>query len=177
MLLLMDANVLIDYAKTDRQVLALAVQVLGPVFVATPVLAEVRQLTEEDARTLGLTLVEPETELLLTAAEVRGRLSFQDHVCLLLARERGWTCVTNDKPLQGACSALGVPWMWGLHLLLRLVEAGTLGTEEAIAKVEAIRASNPMHINERVVTGFRDKLASTAIRLPTSTERTPRDSQ
>lgn len=90
MLLLMDANVLIDYAKTDRQVLALIAQVLGPVFVATPVFDEVRQLTEDDAWALGLTLVEPETELLIAAAEARGKLSFQGHVCLLLAREQGW---------------------------------------------------------------------------------------
>ena len=139
MLLLMDANVLIDYAKTDRQVLALVVQVLGPVFVATPVLDEVRQLTADDARALGLTQVEPETELLLAAAEVRGKLPFQDHVCLLLARERGWACVTNDKPLQAACVTEGVPWMWGLHLLLRLVRAGVMDTQQAVERAEAIR--------------------------------------
>lgn len=154
MLLLMDANVLIDYAKTDRQVLALVVQVLGPVYVATPVFDEVQQLTEEDARTLGLTLVEPETEMLIAAAEVRGKLSFQDHVCLLLAQERGWICVTNDKPLQSACFTEGVRWMWGLHLLLRLVEAGEMSAEDAISKAEAIRASNPAHIKAAVVELF-----------------------
>ena len=76
MLLLLDANVLIDYAKTDPRALARVVQALGPVFVATPVLDEVQQLTEDDARALGITLVEPETELLIAAAQVRGRMSF-----------------------------------------------------------------------------------------------------
>lgn len=160
MLLLMDANVLIDYAKTDRQVLALVVQVLGPVFVATPVFDEVKQLSEDDARNLGLTLVEPETEMLVAAAEVRGKLSFQDHVCLLLAKERGWTCVTNDKPLQNACAAKDVPWMWGLHLLLRLVEAGAMESNDAIAKAEAIRASNPSHIKASVIERFRGMMPS-----------------
>jgi predicted nucleic acid-binding protein len=158
MLLLLDANVLIDYAKTDPRALARVVQALGPVFVATPVLDEVQQLTEDDARALGITLVEPETELLIAAAEVRGRLSFQDQLCLLLARAQGWTCVTNDKALHVACAAEGVPCMWGLHLLLRLVEAGAMATDEAINMAEAIRASNPTHVKASVIERFREQL-------------------
>lgn len=159
MLMILDANVLIDYAKTDPQTLARVVRALGPVFVATPVLDEVRQLTADVLSALGVTLVEPETELLIEAAEVRGKLSFQDQLCLLLARERGWTCVTNDKALHSACDAAGVPWMWGLHLLLRLVEAGAMGRDEAIAKAEAIRASNPTHLKAAVIERFRAQLA------------------
>jgi len=43
-LLIIDANVLIDFCKTDSSVLTLVAKHVGPVHVAEPVLAEVKQL-------------------------------------------------------------------------------------------------------------------------------------
>ncbi len=49
----------------------------------------------------GIKLVEPELKHVLLAAVEKGPLSFQDKLCLILAKENGWACVTNDKPLKG----------------------------------------------------------------------------
>lgn len=49
MLLVVDANVLIDYAKADESVLALVVRHVGPVYVPRDVLDEVDQVDEDPA--------------------------------------------------------------------------------------------------------------------------------
>src|SRR6478735_4229471 len=98
-LLLVDACVLIDFAKVDRSILTLAARHVGEVYVATPVLEEVREIDAAMAVSLGIKLFEPSLELVAQAASVRGRLSFQDRVCLLVAKAEGWTCVSNDKAL------------------------------------------------------------------------------
>ena len=57
MLLIVDANVLIDYLKTDSSILALAARHLGVIRVASVILDEVEQLGLEDCEDLGLTVV------------------------------------------------------------------------------------------------------------------------
>jgi hypothetical protein len=61
---------------------------VGEVYVATPVLEEVREIDAAMAVSLGIKLFEPSLEILAQAASVRGRLSFQDRVCLLVAKAR-----------------------------------------------------------------------------------------
>ena len=75
--LVADANVLIDYAKTDPSILTLHVKHFGPIFVPSVILDEVEQLTTSDCETLGLTIVEESLEILLAATEQRGPLSFE----------------------------------------------------------------------------------------------------
>jgi len=98
-----DANVLIDYAKTDPSILSLYVRHFGPIYVPSVIVDEVDQLDFSDCETLGLTVVDEPLDILLAATEQRGPLSFEDRVCLLLARTNKWTCVTNEKPLHRAC--------------------------------------------------------------------------
>ena len=59
LLMVLDANVLIDYAKTDATVLALVVKHVGPVHVPSALLPEVKQLQQSDYDRLGLRVVEP----------------------------------------------------------------------------------------------------------------------
>ena len=87
--LLVDANVLIDYVKSEVSILGLAAHHLGEVYVLPTVLAEVDGLDEDECERLGLRVVEPELIQLKAAALKRRQLSVEDHLCVMLARERG----------------------------------------------------------------------------------------
>src|SRR4051812_3763641 len=110
-LLLVDACVLIDFAKADTAVISLASRYVGEVYVATPVFQEVRDVDPAMAASLGIKLFEPSFDTVAAAAIARGRLSFQDRLCVLIAKQQGWTCVSNDKQLRTACEAESVPVM------------------------------------------------------------------
>lgn len=159
MLLIVDANVLIDYAKSDLSVLTLAARHIGSVYVPSVVLDEVEQLSEKDCENLGLTVLEEPVGILLAAGEKRGALSFEDHVCLLLARENECTCISNDKPLHRACNVEKVPVMWGLRLMIELVEMKQLDKDTAIEIAKAIHISNPKHITPKIIEEFRVKIS------------------
>ncbi|MFO7566746.1 MAG: hypothetical protein R6X02_29155 [Enhygromyxa sp.] len=117
-------------------------------------LAEVDNLDEARAIDLGVVVVEPSLELQARASARRGRLSFEDHICLLLAVERGWTCVTNDRALRSICQDEGVAVYWGLEVTARLVAAGGLPVDTAIELAERIAAVNPS-ITPEIVARFR----------------------
>ncbi len=160
--LLVDANVLIDYVKSERSILGLASLYVGEVFVLSTVLTEVDGLDEDDCERLGLRVFEPELSQLLAAARKRGALSTEDHLSLILAREHGWVCVTNDGALRKACQRDHVPVLWGLELMLELVRIGRLDAEDALAVARAIHAVNPFHITEEIVERFAGRLRETA---------------
>jgi predicted nucleic acid-binding protein len=141
-LLLVDACVLIDFAKTDISVLTLASRHVGEVHVVTPVFEEVKDIDATMAASLGINLVEPTLEALVQAATERGRLSFQDRLCLLVAKSHGYTCVSNDKQLRATCEAEGVSVMWGFEVLALLVERRALSAADAGELAEKIAASN-----------------------------------
>lgn len=140
--LVFDASALIDLADADRTLLAMIADALGPVIIPSPILGEVSTLTEEDCESLGLTVLEPSLKQLAEAATARGRLSEEDHLCLIVARDLGATCVTSDGALHDACVSLGIAVWRGLRPLIALVELGRLEPRTAIVTVRAIRASN-----------------------------------
>ncbi len=149
--LILDANILVDYVPCDNTVIKLISTHVGHIHVATPVLHEVKQITEHDCLNLGITLVEPQVEQLISAAHGRGPLSLQDHLCVLLAKERGWTCVTNDRPLRRECAVQGVPLIWGIELICKLVETGGLSQESAKDIILCIHQNNPRYISWDIV--------------------------
>lgn len=157
--LFFDANVLIDYAKTDRTVLALCVQHLGPVHVARRVLDEVDDLEEPECQRLGVLVADGSVEQHIEAGARRGQagLSFQDHLCLILARDAGGSLVTNDVPLRKECALKGVRVIWGLELLLSLVGGGGLSPATAIAIAHGIAAVNPRYITPKILDEFTKK--------------------
>ena len=152
-LLIVDACVLIDFAKTDPSLLTLAGRYIGEVYVATPVLEEVEELDPAMAASLGIMLFEPSFELVAAAAADRGRLSFEDRICLLAAKENGWTCVSNDKPLRNACRAEGVSLLWGLEVLALLVEGSALSPVDA-KEVAELMATQNKRLGKGVLTRF-----------------------
>lgn len=158
-LLVVDANVLIDYASSDLSILGLAGEFVGTIHVPRPLLEEVEQLDEADCARLGIRLAEASVEQLLEAGAGHGRLSFSDRLCLILARDRSWTCVTNDRALRRACTDISVPVLWGLELMLELVSLRHLTIQGALDVATAIHRSNPRHITAEILERFERKVS------------------
>ena len=158
--LLTDADVLIDYRESEIKILELVVQHMGRVVVLAPVLDEVQDVTPAQCAQLGIEVVEVETDQLVRATEVESRVSFNDRLCLVACREEGWTCVTNDGVLRRLCERHGVATRFGLGLMVDLVAAGALTRRRAMAVARQIQASNPLHINERILARFEDALTA-----------------
>lgn len=159
--LLTDADVLIDYRESEIKILELVVQHIGRVVVLAPVLDEVQGVTPAQCAQLGIEVVEVETEQLVRATEVESRVSFNDRLCLVACRDEGWTCVTNDGALRRLCERHGVATRFGLGLMVDLAAAGALTRRRALAVARQIQASNPLHINERVIQRFLEALGET----------------
>jgi len=157
--LVADANVLIDYAQTDPSVLTLHVRHFGPIYVPSVILDEVDQLDAADCESLELTVVEEPLEILVAASEERGPLSFEDKVCLLLARANKWICITNEKPLHRACKQDKIASIWGLRLMIELVHAEQLSRDSAIEVAQAIHRINPRYITPEILERFEAELA------------------
>ena len=155
---ILDANVLIDYCKTDRSILTLVAKHLGDVYVPQPVLDEVKDVDAMNLPAMGIKIVLPETEALIEAASHRGPLSFEDRICLILAGNYGWTCVTNDGRLRKECQAQGIGVIWGLEPMALLVEQGQLSADAALEVALAIQKANPRFITAGIVGRFRTRI-------------------
>jgi rRNA-processing protein FCF1 len=157
-LLILDANILIDFCKCDKTIVQLICHHVGQIYLATPVLYEINEIDENDCLDLGIILVEPELELAILAAEEKGPLSFQDKLCFLMAKQNGWTCVTNDKPLRRRCDNEGVPLFWGIELICILVESGGLPLKQASELILEIMKLNPKYITDSIVANALKRL-------------------
>jgi len=147
----MDANILIDFCKCDKAITKMICQNIGQIHLTTPVLDEINEIDVDDCLEMGIILVEPELEMAILAAEQKGPLSFEDNLCLLMAKQYGWTCVTNDKPLRRKCESEGVPLFWGIELICILVEAGGCLADQAKEMILEIQKLNPKYITDSIV--------------------------
>ena len=155
--LLADADVLIDYRESELSVLGLIGKHVGPLKVLSSVLDEVRRVAAAHCKQLGIDVIEAETSRMIRAA-VESRVSFNDRLCFLTCLEESWTCVTNDQALHGLCGHHDVTTRFGLDLMVDLVACGVLSRRRAVTMARRIQASNPTHINERVLTRYMSKL-------------------
>lgn len=153
-----DANVLIDYANTAPAILGQVSKHIGPVYVAADVLAEIEQLDEAQCKAMGINVVEGNLAQLTEASQRGGPLSYEDKVCLVLARDNGWACLSNDGPLRLACKTQGVQVVWGLEIMLSLVEGGHLEGVEAKSVAQAIHTVNPMFISSKILSAFEKEV-------------------
>lgn len=102
-------------------------------------------------------LVEGTLAQITEASQRGGPLSFEDKLCLILARDNGWACLSNDGPLRDACKAQGVSVVWGLEIMLQLVDAGHVSAALVIEVAESIHSINPLYITQKILTLFRRK--------------------
>ena len=154
-----DANVLIDYVESDKDVLTVIAHHLATIHVPSPVLAEVRKLPAREAARVGVEVLEPTLTQATEAAQGSGPTSFQDRLCLIVARDKGWACLTNDKALRKACQDAGVRCVWGLEAMVILVRAGHLSAKRAWAAGQRIAASNP-YITKDILGRFKEQIGA-----------------
>ena len=147
-----DANILIDFSKSDISVIAKIAEYYGQVCVPDIILQEVGTISEEEAKSLGITIVESPLEL-----EEIPALSFQDRTCLYYVKKEGWTCLSNDKALRKQCESVGGTVVWGLEMLLKLVEVKLITKVHAEKIGQKINIVNP-EINNKILQDFLNKL-------------------
>ena len=158
--LISDANVLIDYKQSAPAILQLVSKHLQQLYVALPILQEVRDLSVEHAEELGIEVVEPSLEQLVEAGELRlikPALSGTDTLCFVMARDSSWTCLTNDKALRRHCTSGRVECLWGLEVMTLLVTSGLLSAAMACTVARDIQSKN-RYIKEETIERFRRKL-------------------
>ncbi len=154
--LVLDACVLIDYLKTDRYILPLMSKHLGRVLIPSPIIVEVEDFKEvEVVSELGIAIIEPNIDDVFNAATGVGSLSFQDRICLLVAKRASATCVTNDKRLRKNCANEGVQTIWGLEALVLIHESGRISSNEAWKIIMGINEINPKYVTQ----GILDRLS------------------
>jgi len=152
-----DANVLIDYVKANKKILHLAVKHLCEIYIPVPILKEVKDISRGDLEKLGINIFEPTIDQLVQAAQKPFGVSFEDQLCLLIAKENGWVCATNDKQLRVQCEAGNVEVIWGLDIMLRLNKQGFLERAEATKTAEKISEIN-RYIGKEIIRQFIGKL-------------------
>jgi predicted nucleic acid-binding protein len=154
-----DASVLIDYQKSAPHVLRLISRHLGRVIIPRDILREVNDFSDNQCLQYGLEVMEATVEEYFEAADAGGALSFQDWVCLLIARRFGATCITNDNAMHQACRKMGFSVIWGLRPMLTLVEEEILKADEALNISLKIHANN-RYVTEKILKEFRVKLSA-----------------
>lgn len=161
--LIADANVLIDFMDADPSILEMLAKETGPLMIAAQVLSKVDQLDTTTCESMGLLIVEPNIDQIFEAAGQRqAGLAFDDQVCLVLARDHDWCCVTNDRALRAACASARVDVRWGLEVMLPLVAQRALPSQEAIEVALAIQQNNRAYITDSIVTRFKMRVAEAA---------------
>ncbi|MBN1424119.1 hypothetical protein JXA88_06140 [Candidatus Fermentibacteria bacterium] len=153
-----DANVLIDYAVTSPDLLGLISTRLWVVHVPRPVFDEVDQLDEHDAARLSLAIVEPSLGQLVEAGTRGGRLSRQDRLCFVMARDNRWRCWTNDTGLRKLCRDAQIRTYWGLEPMILLCQQGYLQVDEATRTARMIHDINRYHLSGEILERFLGKL-------------------
>ena len=155
--LVADANVLIDYTESDRSVLALISRHIATIHVPSPVLEEVRKLSEKDAAGLGIVVVEPTLDQVLKAQAGEGQTSFQDRLCFVIARDASWSVLTNDTALRKACGSANISCLWGMEAMAILVETKHLSAARAMVVAEKVAHINPF-ITGSILERFRTRI-------------------
>lgn len=148
--LITDSCVLIDYAKSAKDALMMLAREVRVVVPRILLVEEVHGLSIDDAP----------TEALLEAARMPRPLSSFDWLCLILARDNHWTCVSNDKRLRAQCLSVGVRTQWSLEPLVLLVRRKKLPKERAEKIARAMAEQNPF-IGTRIIRRFISRIRST----------------
>jgi len=148
--LITDSCVLIDYAKSAKDALMMLAREVRVVVPRILLVEEVHDLSIDDAP----------TEALLEAARMPRPLSSFDWLCLILARDNHWTCVSNDKRLRAQCLSVGVRTQWSLEPLVLLVRRKKLPKERAEKIARAMAEQNPF-VGTPIIRRFISRIRST----------------
>jgi len=156
--LVLDASVLIDYQGVGLEVLADIAEALGPAIVLSTTLELVDGLGAKRCRAIGLQIEEPNADELQAAAPRQGGLALDDRLCIEVALRRGLVVVTNDRKMKSTTEARGGPCIWGLSLLVRLVECERMSDRQARKLLRKIGENNPGFIGKPLIEKVEHKL-------------------
>lgn len=118
---------------------------------------EVHNLSIDDAVALGLDIYDAPIESLAEAARMPRPLSDFDWLCLILARDNHWVCVSNDKKLRAQCAAAGVKTQWSLEPLLMLVQNKRL-TKVRAEKIAKAMGEQNKFLGSQIVRTFISRI-------------------
>jgi len=153
-----DANILIDYAKADKNIIGLTTKYLYEIWVPLPIWDEVNDLSGQDAKTLNINITEPTLAQTYEAANMfGGGLSSEDNMCFIVARDEKAICATNEKPLRKKCKDNGIDVLWGLEIMVQLCEIGKLAPSLA-EKVARKIAQDNIVITEKIIDQFLKRI-------------------
>lgn len=159
--LICDANILIDYAQANKRIIHLAAQNLYEIRVPLPVWAEVNDLTDQEAKALGLKLAEPTLDQIIEVGQMYGgQLSEEDNTCFVMARDEKAICATNEKTLRKKCQKNNIEIMWGLEWMIELCQIKKLSVDSA-EKVARQIANNNHTITDDIIVRFLVQIKKT----------------
>lgn len=140
---IVDAGALLDFCRVDRALLTLIAEHVGAVNIAEAGLLHVSMLDRAEALTIGIEVVCPELSASQRAARLacKSPLRFDDWLCVVLAEERGWGCISHEPRMHAQCAARNTRARWGFHLLGLLVEHRVLSLAEASSAIRALGAT------------------------------------
>jgi rRNA-processing protein FCF1 len=156
-----DANILIDFYKTNEGILRLLCQEVEKMVVPLLVLNEVDGLSREKAKDLGIIVIDSDMKILEQAFGLMNGLSYQDNLCLLTALRENYICITNDRRLKNECRDKGIRSLWGLEILLFLFERNRITKKEARIIIAEIAAINN-RMTKTVLQEFENRLEEIA---------------
>lgn len=149
-----DACVLLDLIDADSSVVPLASSHLGQILIPDVVLSMAGALDATKCRRLGVKVRECEVDRLVKAAGPRRGTSFEDRVCLILAREEGWTVLTHERVVRAACEADGIPSACAFDLVCLLQEGGHLTPSRAVGVARNLREVNPRCLTDEQLEAY-----------------------
>lgn len=155
--LITDACVLIDYVKSAKDILRILTKSVQVVVPRILLAEEVHDLTVDEAISLGMEIIDAPIEMLEEAVRMPRPLSSYDWLCLILARDNRWVCVSNDKRLRAECKSVGVDVQWSLDPLLMLVRQNKISKQHAEKIVRAMAKLNRF-IGAQVVARFISRI-------------------
>ena len=151
--ILFDANALIDFQKTDFSVLSEVSQYLGNLYLLEEIYNEVHGLTKEDCLLVNLKVISSKDHIKNIANQPYGSLSRPDRLNLYTSIDSGYSLVTNDVNLRKACEVRHVKVIWGLQLLLILIEKSEYSIDDAI-KIGKMIGNKNRYVSEEIVSDF-----------------------
>jgi predicted nucleic acid-binding protein len=137
-----DANILIDYMEAGKKIISLFASSVEALYVPLTVLKEVPKLNAAEAGRLGLKILDTEWSLIAEALSIKTGCSFNDNICYLTAKRGGFICATNDKRLRKVCESGSVEVLWGLQIMIYLVQQGKLSNKDAVEVARKIEKIN-----------------------------------
>lgn len=155
---IIDANVLIDYCKSDLLMLKLLATHISSVYISRSTFEKVNNMNENEAKRHQIVVQTPDLDILILSSQTRGPLAYDDRETLLLAKKYGWICITNDKPLRKECKKENVSVIWGLEPLKLLVLNHLIDPDKAISVANKIQKENPRYITVEIVERFINQI-------------------